>query len=128
MGFLRLARSERTVERLAERLGDDPINTAENHAPNSSAANVRNDDGFTVFQYQSSIAPGDVNVDMSTEGPVFVIRDAAAEVGMDQHDRRLAGSSLPEVGADVIARGLITVEQASSLLNLYVTCSRAWLD
>ncbi|KAH9214558.1 hypothetical protein DL95DRAFT_365708 [Leptodontidium sp. 2 PMI_412] len=107
------SRLERTVERLAERLGDDPLNTAENHVPNSSAANVRNDDGFTVFQYQSSIVPGDVNVDMSTEGPVFVIRDAAAEVGMDQHDRRLAGSSLLEVGAVVIARGLITVEQAS---------------
>ena len=114
-----MARLERTVGKLVERLGDEPTSTTSNHGPSSPVDNIRNAVDGPVGRQQ--FLESDHNADSSLtamDGPGFVIRDAAAEVGIGQHDARLVGSGLPEGEADVISKGLITVNDATTLLQL----------
>lgn len=120
-----MARLERTVGKLVERLGDESPTTTSNHGPSSPVNNIRNALDGPVGPVgpvgRQQFLGSDHNADSgltAMDGPVFVIRDAAAEVGMGQHDSRLVGSVLPEGGADVISKGLITINDATTLLQL----------
>jgi hypothetical protein len=52
--------------------------------------------------------------------PVFVIRDAAREVGAGQHDQQTANSPANRKLPDIIDNGLLGSEDASALLALFV--------
>ena len=114
-----MARLERTVGKLVERLGDEPTGSTSNQRPSSPVDDIRNaiDGHVGRQQFLGSDHHADSGL-TAMDGPVFVIRDAAAEVGMGQHDARVVGSGLPEGGADVISKGLITVNDATTLLQL----------
>jgi hypothetical protein len=100
----RLTRLERTVSALVERLDNGGLGWA----PNANTAST------------SPIQPPPAPVHEAQTGtpsaaPVFLIRDVATEVGMQRH--HVAGLSQ---NLDIVSSGLITVQDASSLIELSV--------
>jgi hypothetical protein len=99
----RLSRLERTVSALVERLDNGHV---ERWAPNADTTST------------SPIQPPPVLVHEIQHGtpsaaPVFLIRDVASEVGVQRH--HVAGLSQ---SLDIISRGLITIQDAGSLIEL----------
>ena len=96
----RLARLERTVDSLVERL-DSRL-----EEPNGRSASV------VPETYTAPTEP--------TAAPVLLIRDVASEVGVRPSHRNLGQ---PERSSDIIARGILSIEDATSLLGLLVVYS-----
>ena len=93
----RLARLERTVDSLVERL-DSRL-----EEPNARSASV------VPETYTSPAEPA--------AAPVLLIRDVASEVGIRPSHHNL---DQPERPSDIIARGILSIEDAASLLGLLV--------
>lgn len=89
----------------------------------SPAQNQRNESSTQLRLTGSSDAPlnGLVSTPSTvTSAPVFVIRDAAREVGATQETRDVANSYENQHPVGIIESGLLSSEDASSLLALYV--------
>jgi hypothetical protein len=102
-----LTRLERTVSALVERL-DTATGTVGRWAPNADTAST------------SPIQPPPAAVHEAQPGtpstaPVFLIRDVASEVGVRQP--QVAGQSQ---NPDIIARGLVPVQDAGALIELSI--------
>lgn len=118
----RLSRLEDVVSRLVGRLdgGDAGIWAAagnghravdESMSPLQPPPVAVNNDGP-----QSMIGERSEEIGDSSAAPVFLIRDVASEVGVRQLQPHTTGFSQP----DIITRGLISMHDAGSLIELYV--------
>ncbi|PMD53975.1 uncharacterized protein K444DRAFT_646379 [Hyaloscypha bicolor E] len=111
----RLTRLERTVSALVERL-DTATGTVGRWAPNADTAST------------SPIQPPPAAVHEAQPGtpsaaPVFLIRDVASEVGVRQP--QVAGQSQ---NPDIIARGLVPVQDAGALIELFQEHYGRWVS
>lgn len=118
---LRLARLERVVENVVERL--DTATGFRNHrAPDASRSYViqRVNSEHTVIEENESLAApvSTRHSEIRAAGPVFVIKDVVNEVGLERPSHRVLGR--PEsVALDIIGKGMITAAEAIDLLTLY---------
>jgi hypothetical protein len=110
----RLERLENALDRLLERIGDDP--TRNSSRSNTPLHSISRNTAITRSMIQSND---------SSEAPVMIIRDLAAEAGAQS-------PGTPRVSAhgiqshDIISGGLLSFTDAVSLLAMYVKISEVY--
>lgn len=115
--YCRISRLEQTVSALVERLEANDVS----RWPSSDAALPR---AHSTPQPESYAPPQTSRQSTSLAGPsaapVLVIRDVATEIGVSPEAQRTVQSPDTEVSHDIIANGLLSLQDASSLVVLYV--------
>lgn len=101
-----MSRLERTVSALAERLDNGDLGR---WAPNAGTTSTS-----PVQPPPPQVQSHEGTTGTPSAAPVFLIRDVASEVGVRHH---VAGSSQT---ADIISSGVISVQDATSLIELSV--------
>ncbi|KAE9370923.1 hypothetical protein N431DRAFT_343941 [Stipitochalara longipes BDJ] len=110
-----LSRLERTVSALVERLDSGNLGK---WAPNADTASTS-----PVQPPPQSIQPRESRTGTPSAAPVFLIRDVASEVGVQRHHVGGVSQSL-----DIISSGLITAQDAGSLIELFQEHYGRWVS
>ncbi|RDW58204.1 hypothetical protein BP6252_13615 [Coleophoma cylindrospora] len=109
----RLDALEKTVRELVSRL--DPISAASHLSPPLPAP------------APPHVACHDTETSTPTAPPVFLIRDAASDIGMGHSSSNDEIPTVSKVHVDVISKGFLTAEQAISLLDLFQEQYGRWV-
>ena len=104
----RLNRLEQTVSALVERLDRGDGFEVQNHRWAPEASNTPLNDPPL-----NNSPPG-----TPSAAPMFLIRDAASQAGVRHQDRFLSTTNQSH---DIISKGLVTVQESSTMIELYVT-------
>ncbi|KAF4627527.1 hypothetical protein G7Y89_g10628 [Cudoniella acicularis] len=123
----RLSRLEGIVQAVVERLDniaprvESSTTSASLSSPADQLARDTSGPSFAHPVFARTVV-GDVRPEIDSAvdstAPVYAIRDVAAEVGAGQHDRRVVNGSSDVLSPDIINIGLLSPQDASSLLAL----------
>lgn len=109
----RLERLERVVNTVVQRL-DGLVPTTSVPGPVQAAS--------LIIGNRNAVSDETVPPETGSTAPVFVIRDVAREMGASPYDQQLSNAStvVQKRASDIIDSGMVEVEDAASLLTLFV--------